>query len=207
MFILVLFIVGVSLYAYPRLPAQIASHWNGRGEVNGSMSRFWGVFLLPLVTVVLVGFFLLIPHIDPLKDNIAKFRAMYDGFIVVFLLYMLAIQLQIILWNLGTKISPNVTLPFIVGVLFVYIGFLLDKVKQNWFIGIRTPWTLSSEEVWRKTHQVAAKWFKVVGVVTILGAFVPQYAIWFILIPIVAVAGYAVVYSYVAYHRLETRRS
>ncbi len=203
-FVLAALIFVVSLYAYPRLPAQIASHWNAQGEVNGTMSRFWGVFLLPIVTVGILGLLWLIPYIDPLRENIAKFRTMYDGFIVVFLLYMLVIQGQIILWSLGTRISPNVTLPVILGVLFVYIGFLLEKTRQNWFIGIRTPWTLSSQTVWDKTHRVAAKWFKVAGLIAMLGVFWSRYAIWFMIVPIVAVALYAVIYSYIAYHKLET---
>jgi uncharacterized membrane protein len=197
--LLVLLAFALSIAVYSQMPELIASHWNARGEVDGYMSKFWGLFLLPLVLAGLVLLLMAIPRIDPLRANIAAFRPYYDGFILVFCLFLLLIHLQIILWNSGIEISPNLTLPIGCGLLFYYIGIMLEHVKRNWFIGIRTPWTLSSDTIWEKTHQRGAKLFKIAGAIAILGVFVQDYAILFIIIPVLFVAVYTIVYSYRAY--------
>ncbi len=201
MLLLLVVMFGISLYAYQHLPARVASHWNAQGQVDSYMGKFWGVFLIPLTALILAGLFWLIPIIDPLKANIARFRDAYNGLMVAFTLFMLLVQLQVVLWNLGMKITPNAIFPVGVGLLYMYIGWLLKQAKRNWFVGVRTPWTLSSDTVWDKTHQLASKGFIAAGVVTIIGVFFPSYSIWFMLVPVLAVATYAVIYSYVLYQQ------
>jgi len=175
--VIISFIIGI--YLYPQMPEQMASHWNAQGNVDDYMSKFW--VLMPLVFVGLALLFIAIPRIDPLKKNIEEFRKYYDGFIIIFFIFMLLVYVQTILWNLGTEISPNLAFPILIGLLFFYIGILLENAKRNWFIGIRTPWTLSSEKVWNKTHKLGSKMFKIAGVLF--------------------VASYLVVYSYVEYNK------
>lgn len=191
----------LSAYFYPQIPEQVASHWNAQGQVDGYMSKFWGLFFMPFVLVGLALLFLAIPRIDPLKANIEAFRKYYDGFVVLFFVFMLAIHFQVILWNIGLHISPNVVMPIALGLLFFYIGLLCENAKRNWFVGIRTPWTLSSDRVWDKTHQIGGKLFKVAGVITFLGVFFQNYAVFFILAPVLVVTVYTVVYSYVEYQK------
>jgi uncharacterized membrane protein len=179
------FLAGI--YFWPQLPGRVATHWDIHGQVNGYMPKFWGVFLMPLLITFLGLLFSAIPRIDPLKANIAKFKPHYDGFIIVFLLFMLSIHLQIILWNIGIKISPNRFIPVGIGVLWFYIGILFQNAKRNWFIGIRTPWTLSSERVWDKTHKAGSLLFKISGALAFTGVFFPGYALFLILIPIFSV--------------------
>ena len=93
--------------------------------------------------------------------------------------------------------------PICLGPVFFYTGVLCENAKRNWFIGIRTPWTLSSERVWDKTHKIGGRLFKIAGIVTLLGAFFPKYAVFFILIPTLFVAIYTVIYSYVEYQKVE----
>ncbi|MCX6685079.1 MAG: SdpI family protein [Methanoregula sp.] len=97
--------------------------------------------------------------------------------------------------------SPNLTMPVMIGGLFVYIGFLMEHAEPNWFVGIRTPWTMSSEMVWKKTHQKGATLFKLAGALSFIGILAGIYAWLFILIPAIAVATYTVVYSYVEFER------
>jgi uncharacterized membrane protein len=201
--ILVLLAFLISAFAYPRVPERVASHWNARGEVNDTMGRFWGVFFLPLMLAGLVLLLMFVPSIDPLKANIAQFRRYYDLFILVFALFMLLIHLQVILWNLGIKISPNLVLPIGIGLLFFYLGTMMRQVKRNFFIGIRTPWTLSSDVVWGKTHQLGGRLFQAAGVIALVGAFLPSYAWLFILAPALLVSLVATAYSYVLYRKLE----
>ncbi len=198
-FVIVSFIIGI--YLYPQMPEQMASHWNAQGNVDGYMSRFWGLFLMPLVLVGLALLFIAIPKIDPLKKNIEKFRKYYDGFIILFLIFMLLVYFQTILWNLGIEISPNIVIPIGLGFLFFYIGILFENAKRNWFIGIRTPWTLSSEKVWNKTHKLGSKMFKIAGIIVLIGFLFQKYATYFILVPVLFVAFYLVVYSYAEYQK------
>ena len=197
--VIISFVIGI--YLYPQMPEQMASHWNVAGQVDGYMPKFWGVFLMPLIFVGLVFLFIAIPRIDPLKKNIEKFRKYYDGFIILFLIFMLLVYVQTILWNLGIEISPNIVIPIGLGFLFFYIGILFENAKRNWFIGIRTPWTLSSEKVWNKTHRLGSKMFKISGIVVLFGFLFQKYATYFILIPVLFVAFYLVVYSYVEYQK------
>jgi len=193
------FIIGI--YLYPNMPEQMASHWNAQGKVDDYMPRFWGVFLMPFMFVGLALLFIAIPKIDPLKKNIEGFRKYYDGFIIIFFIFMLLVYVQTILWNLGIEISPNHAFPILMGLLFFYIGILLENTKRNWFIGIKTPWTLSSEKVWNKTHKLGSKMFKIIGIIVLVGFLFQKYATYFILVPILFVALYLVVYSYVEYQK------
>jgi uncharacterized membrane protein len=90
----------VSLAAYPVLPDQVVSHWNAAGVPDGSMGKPAGIGLIPLIMIALVALLLFLPRIDPLRKNYAAFRDWYDGFILAFVLFMLAIQCQVILWSL-----------------------------------------------------------------------------------------------------------
>jgi len=197
--VIVSFIIGI--YLYSQMPEQMASHWNAQGQVDDYMPRFWGVFLMPLVLVGLTLLFIIIPRIDPLKKNIEKFRKYYDGFIILFFIFMLLVYVQTILWNLGIEISPNLVFPILMGLLFFYIGILLENAKRNWFIGIRTPWTLSSEKVWNKTHKLGSKMFKIAGIIALIGFLFQKYTFYFILVPVLFVAFYLIVYSYVEYQK------
>jgi uncharacterized membrane protein len=191
----------LTLAIYPTAPDRIVSHWNAAGQADGYMSTFWGLFLIPFIMTGFVALFTIFPRIDPYKKNYEKFRDYYEGFILLFVVFMLAIQVQIILWSIGYQISPNLTFPVLIGMLFIYIGFLLGHAEQNWFVGIRTPWTLSSKTVWKKTHEIGGKLFIIAGVIACAGIFAGEYALWFILVPVLAVAGYTVVYSYIEFQK------
>jgi len=191
----------LSIYFYQQVPEQMATHWNSQGEVDGYMSKLWGLFFMPLIIAGLVIMFLIIPKIDPKKENIAKFRKYYDGFIVILVIFMVAVHLQTLLWNTGIRISPNAVLPLGIGILFYYVGILTENAERNWFIGIRTPWTLSSDRVWKRTNRLGGKLFRIAGIAAVFGAFFPEYAIYFVLVPALVVAGLTVVYSYVEYQK------
>jgi uncharacterized membrane protein len=197
--ILLSFVIGICFY--PQMPEKMATHWNAKGEVDGYMSKFWGLFMMPLILTGVGLLFFAVPRIDPLKANIEKFRKYYDGFIILFSIFLLSGDLQMILWNLGVEISPNVMLPIGLGLLFFYVGILCEHSKRNWFIGIRTPWTLSSDKVWDKTNKVGGKLFKIAGVIIFVGVLFQKYAIFFIIIPVLVVAVYTIVYSYFEYQK------
>ena len=177
------------------------SHWNAAGQVDGYTSKFWGVFLMPIITIVLVGFFLIIPQIDPLKANIAKFRGAFNWFIVAFVAYMLYIHALTLAASLGFQFNMTIMLLPVVGLLFIGIGYMMRQAKRNFFIGIRTPWTLSSETVWDETHKLGAKMFMFGGAVTIVSAFLGENGIWLMLATILVVAFVPIIYSYILWRR------
>jgi len=191
----------LTIAIYPTVPDHVVSHWNAAGQADGYMSKFWGLLLIPLIMTGFVALLAVLPRIDPHKKNYEKFRDWYEGFILLFVLFFLAIQVQIILWSSGYQVSPNLTFPLLTGMLFIYLGFLLGHAEQNWFVGIRTPWTLSSKTVWKKTHELGGKLFKIAGVISCAGIVAGEYAFWFILVPVLSVAVYTVVYSYTEYQK------
>ncbi len=197
-------IAGIVLWN--QLPEQMASHWNVNDQVDGTMPKFWGVFLMPLITLGLMALFLVIPNIDPLKANIAQFRESFNLFIVLIIAFMLYVHGLTLAWSLGFtnfKMS-SAMLPFM-GVLFIAIGLMLRKAKRNFFIGIRTPWTLSSDTVWDKTHQLGSILFMVSGAFALIGGlFGGMIAFWLMLVPLMGSTSFLVIYSYVLY-RNETR--
>jgi uncharacterized membrane protein len=193
--------VLAGLLLWSRLPDPMPGHWNAAGEIDGYISKFWGVFLLPIISIALTGLFLVIPRIDPLKANIAQFRAAFNWFIVAFVVYILYLYILTLLAALGTRFNMTLMLLPAVGLLFLGIGYLMSGAKRNFFIGIRTPWTLSSDTVWDKTHKFGSRLFMLGGVVTILCAFLGESGIWIMLVAMLGASFVPIVYSYVLYQR------
>lgn len=195
--------VAVGLAVYNQLPEQVASHWGVDDQVNGTMPRFWGVFLMPLISIGMLALFLLIPAIDPLKANIAQFRGFFNLFILLMVAFLVYLHGLTLAWNLGyTGFQMSSALLPALGLLFIFIGALMAKAKRNFFIGIRTPWTLSSDTVWDKTHALGSKLFILCGIIAFIGAFFGGLAAFFFLfIPLMGVTLFLLVYSYVLYRQ------
>jgi len=196
----------VGLLFWNRLPDPMASHWDINDQVNGYMPKFWGVFLLPLITLGMLGLFLVIPSIDPLKANIAQFRSTFNLFIVLIVAFMIYLYGLTLAWNLGyTGFKMSRAMLPALGLLFIFIGFMLRQAKRNFFIGIRTPWTLSSDTVWNETHRIGAVLFMISGILAFIGGFfggTTSFSLMFV--PIIGSTVFLLVYSYLLYRR-ETR--
>jgi uncharacterized membrane protein len=193
---------ALSVWAYPRLPATVATHWSLQGVPDGYSSRFWAVAVMPLVTVALTGLFNVLPKVDPRRDNYAKFLDSY-WLIANAVLAFTAVAHALILANgLGYTVQVDRLLPLGVGLLLAFLGNYLTRIEPNWFIGIRTPWTLSSDTVWRKTHRTGGWLFVIAGMVIAAGAFAPRAAFFPLFVAtIVVAAGVPVVQSYVLWRR------
>ncbi|MFB6162074.1 MAG: SdpI family protein [Halococcoides sp.] len=192
-----------SVVSAPQLPARIVTHWSGAGAADGWMPA--PVLLVggPALVFATVIAFEAFPRIDPLGANISEFQAAYDAAAIVtagFLAYVYGLALA---WNLGVEMVMGQALAPAIGALVVVLGFVLDRAEQNWFIGIRTPWTLSSETVWHKTHDLGGTLFKISGVIAAGGVVVPQYAEALVVGPLVAASLIAGVYSFVTYRQLD----
>ncbi len=193
------FIMGIAFY--PLMPDEVPSHWNAKGEVDSYLPKFWGAFLLPIVTGGLFVLFALIPHIDPKKTNIEKMEKYYGGMVVLIMGFIMYVYILTLIWALGIRVSMNAMMIPAVGLLIYALGAIMHNLKSNWFIGIRTPWTLSSETVWKKTHARGGKIFKIIGIITIFSVFFGGYSIYIFLIPLFVGVGYTFAYSYFEYQK------
>jgi len=194
--LLVVSAFALTTYFYPLMPDQMESHWNMYGQADGYMPKFWGLFLMPLIAVGLFALFEILPRIDPLRANVLKFRNYFDGFVILVLAFLIYLHALVIAWNLGLMFNFILRLVPAFAALFFYIGILLNHSKRNWFIGIRTPWAMSSDDNWNKTHKRGAKLFKACAIVTLAGIVLPDYAFVLLLAPVIASCVYLYAYSY-----------
>ena len=204
-----LLIVAVAIIAsvvvYPKLPMTVPTHWDMLGRPNGWGSRVWGAWLLPTLMVLLWALMRVLPTIDPRGANYAKFGGSFEAIVISILLYMLGLHLIILRASLGYPVAMQRVLPIGVGILLVLIGNLLPRARPNWFIGIRTPWTLSSDRVWEKTHRVGGRALVAGGLAILIAALViPQWAHSVLITVAVVCSVGTVLYSYIAWRREQT---
>lgn len=165
---------GFALAAYPRLPGTIPIHWNASGEVDGWAARWPAAFLSPATATGIWLLMLFLPRIDPKRASYAKFRETYWLIVNLVVLFLAATEVATLGAALGWEIDmPAVTMAS-VGVLFLVLGNYLPRVRPNWWMGVRTPWTLSSDRVWRETHRVAGWTFAIAGIALLLAALLPS---------------------------------
>ncbi|NNU90026.1 MULTISPECIES: SdpI family protein [Anoxybacillus] len=187
----------LSLLAIPFLPSEVAIHWNAAGEADGFTNKWWGALLLPILLTGIVALIVFLPKVDPRKENYEKFEKVYRIFLHVFILFLFSIHVVTLAYNLGFPVQVDIVVPIGVGVLFIVLGNYMPKIKPNYFIGIRTPWTLENEVVWQKTHRVGGKVFVIMGVLIMFTIFVTS--VWrFIFLMIIVFGGtmYLFIQSY-----------
>jgi uncharacterized membrane protein len=195
--IAILAAAGFSLWAYPRLPELVATHFGADGEPNGWSSRIVAALIGPVGGLLLALIFSVLPHIDPRKANYAAFSAVYWGVANVTITFLAVIHVFVLGAALGWPLGIERVVPIAVGALFAFIGAILPRVRPNWFMGIRTPWTLSSDTVWQKTHRVGGVLFVLAGACIMLtGLFASRFMLYAILIATGAAALGSVVYSW-----------
>jgi uncharacterized membrane protein len=187
-------------WAWPQLPDRLPVHWNIHGEADGWGNKFMGLLFMPLTTLGLYLLLLLLPLIDPGKANYKNFQKVYGIIRVVFVVYMAAIYAATLVAAFGHSVNMTTVILPLVGVLFIVLGNFLGKIRPNWFVGIRTPWTLSSQLSWDKTHRLAGWLFILMGLLFFLVALIQT--TWSLLAMLVIDAcliAWLVLYSYLVY--------
>ncbi len=193
--------VIIAVYYNNRLPNIIVTHWDMQGNPNDYTSRAFGLFIIPLISLFSFAGLHFLPKLDPYKKNFSQFEQYYRQFVIFILGFFLYLQLITCLWNyyqnfnLISFLVPSFT------AIYYYIGFLLSKTKRNWFVGIRTPWTMESDLVWHKVHQLGSVLFKISALIGLLGLFFPKLAFFFIIIPLLSSTFFLFVYSYYIYQK------
>ncbi len=209
---------GIALWAGGQLPADnIPVHW----DVNGVPDRFsdrnealFLLWLLPGSALIGILVFCLLPQIDPMRENLFKSRKAYNAVWIATMVLFLSIHTGIV-WlmvrSTGDQIQSNEFVRVIIagtGILYIVLGNYLPKTRQNWFLGVRTPWTLSSEYTWEKTHRLAGRLFFGVGFVCMICAFIVD-GIALVAVATgsaVSVALISVVYSFIIYRGAPDKR-
>lgn len=161
--VLIAGMLGLAAASWSTAPDRIPVHWNVAGDVDRWGGRFEGLLSVPLLALGLYALLLFLPRIDPGRANYPAFASAFGTLRLALTAVLAAVYGVIQLWLRGVEIRTETWVPLILGVLFVVIGNVLGKVRPNWFVGIRTPWTLSSKLAWQKTHR-AGRWvFIVIG--------------------------------------------
>ncbi len=200
MWFLTILSYAATLICYPILPERIPIHWNIRWEIDNWGSKNHLLFIGLLPAVILITF-----------DSITKYRhgEINSKQLKVYRLLKAAIILLLILLNwmtvviaLGVPIKASVIMPVIMGIFFIVIGNYMPALKSNYFLGIRNPWTLSDEYVWRKTHRAGGLWFILMGLLMFFMSFIQNTAINIVILAVLLISAVGInIYSFLIYRK------
>jgi uncharacterized membrane protein len=194
--------IVASVIAYPSLPEQVPTHWNAAGEIDGYSSRLTAALMGPATAAAVLLVMWLIPVISPRGFRTEGFQDVINVFQVVLVAFMVGIGGLIIAAGFGHEMSVERIVPIAVGLLFIVLGNYMGKLRKNFFIGIRTPWTLASDEVWARTHRLGGYLFVAAGALMVVLPLVGLGIAGIVIASLVAALG-PVVYSFIAYKRIE----
>jgi uncharacterized membrane protein len=188
--------------AYPHLPEAVPTHWDMRGQPNGYSPK-WQLFVtLPCIMAGLMILFRLLPWLSPKRWEVDSFQSTYLYIMLVALGMMACIQVVTLWAGMGRHVNVSRAILVAVSCLFAALGNVLGKVRRNFYIGVRTPWSLANDRVWNATHRLAAKTFVAAGLIGIVFAAVGFYD-WFTIAILMTGALIPVIYSLVVYKQLE----
>jgi uncharacterized membrane protein len=201
--ILIVVLAGAwSAWLYPTMPERVPTHWNMRGEVDGWGSRDMGAWLMPAMMAVMLALFLVLPLLSPVRYKIEPFRPVWNAVITLVMAMFGAMHVITMHASLHPHVDVGRLLIAVICLFLAAIGLFMPKVQRNFWMGVRTPWTLASEAVWRATHRVAAWTMGVGGVLGALAALAgipPMFAPTLVIVSAI----YPAFYSLWLYKRLE----
>jgi uncharacterized membrane protein len=198
-------IYALTAWAWVGIPpdAQIPTHWNLQGQVNGHMPKTLGLLLSPVIATFTTVLFLAILRIEPRQNNLARSRGLFAAALLGTLVVMAATQALVVFAALGRNPPVNSIIPPLLAFLIIAIGNFLPKSRANFFFGVRTPWTLESDYSWEKTNRWAGRFFVATGLATLAAFVVVGHvaAIMILTVGLLASAIAALVMSYVFWSR------
>ena len=171
------------IFVYPMLPDVIPIQWSTGGEVSNWGQKYMDLVLaaLPIIILFLMVF---LPEIDPRKENYKKHIHVSLLFTIGVTLLLIACSWLSVLAALGYNVNIHTLLPVAIGIMFIAFGNRIPQVRSNYFFGIKTPWTLANEDVWRKTHKMGGILFCIMGILFVIGALIDNsHFIEFVLVP------------------------
>ncbi|MGE5416283.1 MAG: SdpI family protein [Acidobacteriota bacterium] len=196
-------LLALSIMLYPHLPAKVPVHWNIHGQIDRYTTKQIGTFMMLGVTAGMYLMFLLLPLIDPKRENYARFAGAYRLFRWVFVIFMGSMHVAILMVALGYHLDISILVKAGVSILFLVIGNFMGQIRYNYFVGVKTPWTLSNEDVWQQTHRFAAKIWVICSLVCLaMSPFQAVWSAWIFFASVAVMAIGPIAYSYVAYRRV-----
>jgi len=194
---LVLLVIAITLALYPQYPDRLAIHWNLRGEVDGYETKtVLNTLFMPLATVAIMGLMLFLPFIDPKREKYALFDRPYRTIRFAIVAMFCLIQGSLIMTYTGHPIPNEKFAPSLISLLLVVMGNLMGKIRQNWVIGVRLPWTLAREDVWNRTNRLGGKLFIASGLMGLAGLLLPSFWPQVLLMgSLLLAAGITIIYS------------
>ncbi len=206
--LILLLTFGLSFWAYPKLPNLVASHWGLAGQVNGWSSREFQSLFMPGLLIAIYLMFRVLPKLDPLGARYQEFAGVYLMMRNAILGFLFIIFAATTFFNLGYVINISTIIFGAVGLLMILLGSSFRKIKRNFFVGIRTPWTLSSDYVWDKTHRLGSYLFMIWGFGLMVTPWLKQVlAFWMLLGGIIIIISSLMVYSYLLYKQEKNQTS
>lgn len=202
---LLVVITGASVFLaaalYWMMPEKMITHWGIYGQPDGWMNKFWGMAMFPMLNIFMLGVYFFVPKFEPKKENLADFRKEYDRLMLWIFGVLNYIFVLSFLYNLGVIFDMGRMVMSGLGIMYIAIGTIMPKTKQNFMVGIRTPWTLASERVWEKTHELGGRLFVISGVLTLFSIFLPSMWGFAVSIGLVLLSSLVVmIYSWKEYH-------
>jgi len=198
--ITLMFIVGFALRH--RFPPRVPTHWNAWGEVIGYGSSTEVLFLIPLISLVMYLAVSAIPRIAVLRMNMTLFSEYVYRIKAAIILFFFGLYLTAILNSLGYRFNMNFYVIPSIALLLYYIGWILQYSKKNFFIGIKTPWTLADDGVWERTHRIGSITLRINAAILLLALLFPDAILIIFIVPIVLNFIFFWVFSYWEYRRL-----
>jgi uncharacterized membrane protein len=164
---------------WSHVPDRLPVHWGITGGPDGYGGKFEGLLAIPLMTLAIYLLMIFVPRIDPGRANYERFVGPYSTFRLALVAFFAAMYGVMHLAFRGREVNMSIVMSFLVGALFLLIGNVLGKVRPNWFIGIRTPWTLSSKLAWTRTHRLGGWVFAIAGILMMAaGVIAAPWAFW-----------------------------
>lgn len=190
-------------WAYPRMPEIVPTHWGINGEPDGFSSREFGAWFFPFLNLGLYVMLIVVPKIDPKKKNYAKFESSYRLIRTVMVVFLSLIYVAASLAGIGYDVDIGRVVPVLVSALIILIGNVIGRVKFNYFVGVRTPWTLANETVWKKTHLFASRSMVVGGLIALAASlFLEKQMLFAVFMTAILASSFVpVIYSYFVYQK------
>ncbi len=203
-FIIILIPIVLIVALYNKLPNELATHFGTSGEPNGYQGK---VSFLLTNSLLLIGIPFLMKvtrYIDPKKRNYDKFEPTYEIFRLIFSALLSVMTITLLFYNLGYSVNIQMIILIGIGILFIFLGNYMSRIRFNYTMGIRTPWTLANEEVWRRTHRLGGPLWLIAGIIIIVLAFLPGKIAFVCMMILIAIITFIpILYSYFLFRKLE----
>jgi uncharacterized membrane protein len=194
---------GICASFYPSMPEQVPTHWNIQGEVDDYSHKAVATLIMPLLPLGIYLLMTITPKIDPKKENYTKFGVSYEKIRLATVLIMVGVVTMSLMAGLGYQVNISLILRIVLPIFIIYLGNYMGKIKHNYMVGFKTPWTLANEEVWKKTHRLGSKLMVAGGLVALLGIFTtPKVGFIIMMAGLLIPSIITMVYSYLIFAKL-----